>query len=373
MNWKPAGIALLTAMILVAGCLGGHAGTTNVASDTTTQTASSTTTATTTTETTISPADADLPPGVTTDGISDVDALVSAHESALRETGFQFEARQTSRADGNTTVAVQHGRATAGLSTVFTRLNMTGNFHYRSTVWKNDSTVISRGTSEEGTRYRIRPREERGVAKSNTIRSILHTGEFAIDHVASVDDGTRITLHADRFSGNGGFENVTDYDATLVVDSAGRVHRFHRFIETDGRTRSIDFEFLAARSDAIDRPEWTDEAGRAVHADLRTTTDSGRLEIEHRGGDALPAGSSIELGHNGTTYAATFEHALEPGETAYFYFPSDGGDPMLTRTDPGRDAGTRFEGSYSLTIVTASDVIVQSSGFSVGYDESSAP
>ncbi|WP_423745974.1 hypothetical protein V5735_08510 (plasmid) [Haladaptatus sp. SPP-AMP-3] len=373
MNWKPAGIALLTAMILVAGCLGGHAGTTNVASDTITQTASSTTTATTTTETTISPADADLPPGVTTDGISDVDALVSAHESALRETGFRFEARQTSRADGKTTVAVQHGRATAGLSTVFARLNVTGNFHYRSAVWKNDSTVISRGTSEEGTRYRIRPREERGVAKSNTIRSILHSGEFAIDHVARADAGTRITLHADRFSGNGGFENVTDYDATLVVDSAGRVHRFHRFIETDGRTRSIDFELLAARSDAIDRPEWTDEAGRAVHADLRTTTDSGRLEIEHRGGDALPAGSTIELGHDGTTYAATFEHALEPGETAYFYFPSDGGDPMLTRPDPGRDAGIRFEGSYSLTIVTSTGVIVQSSGFSVGYDESKAP
>lgn len=368
MNWKSFGIALLTVMVLVAGCLGGPAenGTTQ-----TTNTARQTKTATTT-NTTIAPTNADLPPGVTTGGVSNASVLVSAHESALTETGFQFVFRTSGHRDGKPFDAVQRGRAAAGLSTVLYEVNATSDTAYHSVVWKNDSTTVVEITNGGKTRYQVHSRIYRGVAKSYTIREMLRSGEFAVAHVERVGGQTLTTLRADRYSGDGGFENVSAYNATLVVDSAGCVHEFHWRVETEKQSRTVDFELTATHSAAIERPDWVDKAGEFIAADIRTSTESGRLVISHRGGDVLPAGSKIELGHDGKTYTATFDQPLETGETAYLYFPKDGGDPILTTTDPGTDAGVRFDGSYSLSIVSPGGVVISSSGFAVGHASSSA-
>lgn len=375
MNWKPTGIALLTAMILVAGCLGGNPGTTTTRTAQTTNTAYSTTvttatTATTATRTTVSPDEADLPPGVTADGISNVSALLSAHKSSLSKSGFRFEARSSNRRDGKTT-AIMHGRATAGLSTRLVMLNKTGDPAYHSTTWRNESTTIMRVTSGNRTHYREYHYRGSAVAQSNTIRSMFQSGDLSIQRVEHVGNQTVTILHGDRYSGTR-LENVSDYSATLAVDSTGRVHEFHWHFVTDEQTRTVDFDLTATHSDAIERPDWVDKAERAIRADIRTSTDSGRLVISNRGGDVLPPGSKLELVHDGTTYTATFDHSLKSGEKAYFYFPNDGGDPILATTDPGKDAGVQFDGSYSLVILSPDSVVVSSSGFAVGHTSSSA-
>ncbi len=371
MNWKPTGIALLTAMILVAGCLGGHTGTGTTTQTTRTTNTTHPTTTTTTTTTTISPDNADLPPGVTTDGISDVGALLSGHKSALSKSGFRLEARSSTRRDGKTTVGVMHGRATAGLSTRLTTLNITANTNYHSTTWSNESTTVMRATSGNRTHYREYHRQSSEVAQSNTIRAMLQSGDFSIQHIEQVDGQTLTTLHAGQYSGMR-FENVSAYNATLVVDSTGRVHQFHWHFVSDKQTRTVDFDLIATHSDAIERPDWVDKASQAIHADIRASTESGRLVISHRGGDVLPAGSKLKLIHDGKTYTATFDHSLKTGETAYFDFPKDGSDPVLTATDPGKDAGIQFDGSYSLIILSPDSTVVSSSGFSVGHASSSA-
>ena len=69
----------------------------------------------TTAATTLDPANADLPPGVTSAGVANASALVSAHRDALAETGYEFELRASR---GRGAESVQRGVATAGPSSI---------------------------------------------------------------------------------------------------------------------------------------------------------------------------------------------------------------------------------------------------------------
>ncbi|RBI58853.1 hypothetical protein DMJ13_25330 [halophilic archaeon] len=314
---------------------------------------------------------------MTSDGVANASALVSAHQDALAETGYEFELR-TSRDNG--AESVQRGAATAGLSSILLTETATSDSTTDGrTMWANESVVLVKYDEGSTTLYNEVRRTSEGrtgfvgrATKAATLAGLLRTGEFTVSRVVRTDEGTLTTLRADSYSGGGYFGEVSEYDATLVVDSAGRAREFHWSVASERTTFDRTFELTALGRTTLDRPEWTDEAIAVPSPTISTTTDSGRLEITHEGGDVLPAGSKLDVEHDGETYVRTFEEPLEAGETAYFYLSSDGGDPVLTTDDPGPEAGVRFDGAYQVRILGPNANPVYSAGFSVGHSESSS-
>lgn len=95
------------------------------------------------------------------------------------------------------------------------------------------------------------------------------------------------------------------------------------------------------------------------------------LELSHYGGDVLPAGSEIRIEHGGEAATLELETALEPNQSVYVSYPSDGGSPVLTRTKPDERTRTEIEGSYSVTISDPNGNPVHAFGFAVGSESSS--
>lgn len=394
MNRVPLTALLLVVTVLLAGCLGGITGdgTTTVpdAGDatptrTTTESATQTTkiaptqTTQTTTATSGDHENADLPPNVTERGVSNASAFLDAHVAALAETGFEFEYRVSNERGDRTVDGVQHGAGTAGMAAVLVETSATTDTTKTySATWANDSTTLGKYIYDDNTRYHEIPRtDEEGppgglqVTKVSLLRSMLETGDFETVGTERVDGRALTTLRASEYAGDGYFQNVSSYEAIIVADSTGRVHEFHWSVESDETTLDHDFELTSLGPTTVERPDWASKAIQKPTVELGTTTDSGRLEITHEGGDVLQTESEVVIGHDGEKHTVAFEESFEVGDTAYLYYPADGGDPVLTTTDPGPDAGVQFDGSYSLTVVSADGYSVSSFGFAVGHESSS--
>ena len=339
----------------------------------------------TTTQTTgtagVAPATADLPPGVTESGLANASSLVAAHEDSLAETGYEFEFHANSRYANETSVGTQTGTVAAGLSTFLVRTSVEDDSStYQTTTWANESVALTAFTSDGDRRYQERERTAdtqkeitSQATKATTLQSILESGEFSVASVERAGDRTLTTLRADTYSGEGHFDGVSQYDATVVVDSSGRVHEFHWTIETADLRRESDFELTAIGPVSVERPDWAGAAAETVNADLDVTTDEEFVVVHHRGGDALPAGSTIDVGHDGETHTLELESPLDAGDDRYVHYPADGGDPVMTDDRPTDVDAERIDGSYSVTVTDPQGHAVLSMGFGVGHGEASAP
>ncbi|WP_440010319.1 DUF7537 family lipoprotein [Halomicrococcus sp. SG-WS-1] len=378
MSTRPLAALLLATSLLVAGCVGGPTGGTTTAPTTDTTDAADATE--TTTATTLDPANADLPPGVDESGVENASALVAAHEDALAGTGYEFEYRLQRRYDDETTTVRQHGAATAGLSSFVAKATVDGEAPITtSATWANESVVLRHYETNEGEQYKKQTRTDEPqreteslVTKATVLRSLLASGEFSVATVERVGDRTLTTLRADEYSGDGHFQDVETFDATVVVDASGRVHEFTRTVETDDGHRRSEFEITSLGPTTVERPDWAGQAAASVNADLEVTTShEDFIVVFHRGGDVLPAGSTIRVEHDGETRTFELSSALKPGDDRYVHYPADGGDPVISDERPTDVDAERVEGSYSVTVTDPDGNVVLSLGFGVGHGESS--
>ncbi len=369
--------ALLVAMLLLAGCAGGNLSI----DDASTTTSNDATTVESTTQTT-QPTAETLPPGVTKDGVSNASALISAHKSELEETGYSFEYRTETAVEDKSIVATQHGVVSAGFTSYRSETVAEYDVGKESrsvqrTVWANRSAVLSKSVTNGTTRYReLLKRSSRfGVnrsyfdakmTKSMELGLLLSSNEFAVVTTERVDGRTMTTL---RTADTSRSDNSTDVGATLLVDATGRVHEFEWTAQTNRGRETREFELTGTDPDSVERPDWTEQAVAAVTADVRSTTHASSVELVHDGGDVLPAGSEIRIEHDGETATLELETALEPRQSVYVSYPSDGGSPVLTRERP--DGTTEVEGSYSVTISDPNGNVVHAFGFAVGSESSS--
>lgn len=222
-------------------------------------------------------ATADAVPGVSDGRLTDAGALLSAHETALVETGFEsdFRINATERFQGEVFDASRRQRTIAepgGDEYVFRTTQATG---VRFDTWGNGSVSVTRGQSGETTRTRVgRPTRTEVLTNRAGLRSFLTATGFEVDGVEERDGRTLVTLVSagvpDPAASPGVVpDNATDlrdYEVRVVVDTSGRVLSFEATAgyTLEGETGSMAVSYAVVRLDrpAVDRPDWAAEALR---------------------------------------------------------------------------------------------------------------
>jgi hypothetical protein len=132
-------------------------------------------------------------------------------------------------------------------------------------------------------------------------------------------------------------------DGRLVVDLSGRIHTFE-FSSTSvdsqiRETQSVSYSLTRTAAGQIPAPRWADEAQRALDAslDVEDTFDNEKLRVDHHSGDALPAGSTLVVEHEGETYRLTLDERFAPGESRFVSFPENASTAVLSIEEPWRD------------------------------------
>jgi hypothetical protein len=218
---------------------------------------------------------ADAVPGVSDGRLTDAGALLSAHEAALVETGFEsdFRVNATERFQGEVFDASHRQRTIAepgGDEYVFRATQATGT---RFDTWGNRSVSVTRGQSGETTRTQVgRPTGTDVLTNRAGLGSFLTATEFEVDGVEERNGRTLVTLVStgtpDPSESPGVVpDNATDlrdYEVRAVVDTGGRVLSFEATGEytLDGEAGSMAIGYAVVRLDrpAVDRPEWAAEA-----------------------------------------------------------------------------------------------------------------
>lgn len=238
-----------------------------------------------------------LPPGVNETGLEDPTELVDAHRAALNESGFAFEFRANVTVGPASQRTVQRGTVEAGLSPLV--VNSTserdlgdGATTVNTDLWANRTTTAVQYDRDNRTRIQRYDRSDDGlgvpdetwahlpradldsqVTNAWLLELALTTGEFELDRVED-RDGRRVAVL--RATEAAAAANLTDLDATVVVDMEGRVHDISltAAYEGDEATTSIDYEFELTRigSVTVERPAWV---SAAIPNETETETGDG--------------------------------------------------------------------------------------------------
>jgi hypothetical protein len=219
--------------------------------------------------------------------LTDAEALLSAHESALVESGFESDLRvnATEGFRGEVFEASRRQRTIVepgGEEYVFRTTQATG---VRFDTWGNGSVSVTRGQSGNTTRFRIGGPTSTAVLTNRAgLRSFLTTTGFEVDGVEERDGRTLVTLVStgtpDPVASPGvvpeNASDVRDYEVRAVVDASGRVLslRASAGYTIDGEAGSMEVTYGVVRLDrpAVERPAWAAERLREAG---RTPTPTG--------------------------------------------------------------------------------------------------
>lgn len=213
-------------------------------------------------------------PGVEDDELVDADALLDAHASKLTESGYRHElvVNQTVEGENGTRESTTRQRTSvaAGASQYLQQELVLGG-QGRIISWGNESVEYIRVDSGGTTSYqRGEVEDTRTLTGVQTIRPFL-TAPFEVVDTDEVDGRKVYALESTgRPDHEGAFPaNTTDvesFQARMIVDEDGRIHRFRATAEyrIDGEAGSYEFAFeLTAEEDpGVSRPGWVDDIPR---------------------------------------------------------------------------------------------------------------
>lgn len=220
----------------------------------------------------------ELPPGVSSPNVENASVLVDAHATTLDESGYTYRLERNRSVDGETDSQPQYdewrrqttrirGGESRGVATVATGFSRPGyNETSQYDYWWNDSTAFSRFSEGNATDYDTLDRPSgmgtAFVSDVGFLWGLVDDTEFAVDSVDRTLTDTRITL-----TNTGAGERAQDavaYDATIVVDSTGRIHSATEdaVYDADDGTVAVhtSYELTGTGVSSVERPEWVDTA-----------------------------------------------------------------------------------------------------------------
>lgn len=302
---------VVVAVLVLAGCTGslpGHSDQSTPGDTTTTATPTATTSldgsttdttsrgdglATTTSAVTTLPARVGeetnasrLPPGLNATGVEDADSLITAHRAALNATGFAYRFQSNVSVGGASQWTVQRGRVEVGLAPLLLRSTslrrVEGDVTTVEThLWANDSATAVRYLGEDETTHRRYnrtgesvpltdetlahlPRADLASQVTNAwlLEFALSTGEFDLSGIER-QDGDRVAVLRATEPAND--TNVSDLDATVVVDARGRVRNLTltaAYAGEDATRIHYAFDLVETGQLRVVKPRWVDAARR---------------------------------------------------------------------------------------------------------------
>lgn len=220
--------------------------------------------------------DTDGIPGIEDEQLANETALLDAHVEAVTETGYSYERRTnvTDAIDGGTLEVSERQRSSveAGASEYWIQQVTSAARSSRVTAWGNESTVLLRlEGSGQDPQYRVGASQSPDSLAARTLFELRLSPEFEVTGVDEREDGPAVvTLEADGlpeenevFDDQEDIENVREYEATLVVDTEGRIHSYTasaRYdIEGETGDYEISFRMTGFEDPDVERPEWAAE------------------------------------------------------------------------------------------------------------------
>lgn len=269
MNRRPVAAVALVVLVALAGC--GGSGGIDTGTESPSPDGTDAPTATASPTPTPSFDDVTKPPGVSEDGLTDREALLDAHASALDGKAVTVDVDFRLTVDGDGQNASLRGKVTPDDDQGWMRVTTTdgtgtyyteGGTTYEKVV-VDDST--SYGTTDQVSAIPETPR----FGADARLRDALWNANWTFDQVVQRDgerllrfEATRVTLPSqvdvDR-------ENAsTSTDGVLLVDEDGVVRHveINASVETDEQTveYGLSVSFSDVGSTTIQRPDWVDRA-----------------------------------------------------------------------------------------------------------------
>ncbi|WP_137283673.1 DUF7537 family lipoprotein [Halorussus salinisoli] len=296
---------VVAAMILLAGCAGSDGTTpttttaetpTTVEDRTTTETTATSVTSPneTTTTTMNASANESLPPGVNASGVEDPSVLVEAHRSGLNNSSFAFEFRSNVTVGETSQWTRQRGTVETGRSPLVVHSDSVRNLTEGTTrvatdLWANDTSVVVQYRREDRTELRRYNRSGGNVADETwahlpradldsqvtqawLVELALTAGKFDLARVDDRDGQRVAVLRATEAVDSA---NLTDLNATVVVDAEGRVHSLSLTAASEGNDESrihYEFELTEVGTVTVERPTWVGAATPPTETPENETT-----------------------------------------------------------------------------------------------------
>lgn len=250
MQQRALQLVVLGCLVALAGCTGALSGGDGGAGDPTLD-------------------DVTYPPGVSQNG-TNVSALGDAHAEALNGSSFTLGLELTQNGStGNQSLAM---RAAVGADHDRVSANVSGVGREMATYLTEEKRYV-RVTSDGETTYRavertpdatkLVPSSYSGATYLGQYAGSAHAN-FTPTGVRVVNGTTLVVLESDGSNVSAPDANVSHYEATMLVDERGVVHRFEVTVRSERDGESLDVSMVMTVSDVnettVTEPSWLDEA-----------------------------------------------------------------------------------------------------------------
>lgn len=213
--------------------------------------------------------DVSPPPGVDETGVSDVDALMAAHDSALNGTPATVDVRFHLTVDGTGQNVSLRGKTVPGAERGWMRIELSdgvgtyytedGTTYYREIV--NDTARY--GTTTDVSAIPERPR----FGADERVRTAVESAEWEPVGTVERDGRTLVEFRAtsvDPPDVNTTGDTTVSSDGRLLVDADGVVHHVEVATTVDDERGTVRYGLTVTLSDvgstSIERPDWFDNA-----------------------------------------------------------------------------------------------------------------
>lgn len=254
-----------------------------------------------------------FPPGVNETTIVNVSALLSAHTAALNRTGY------VANGSGNTTIlrsgflveVFRNVRVVAveGSHRYYEiRRTRAGPVNRVSQRYSNGSVEFLRRAEDGDVTFRRRkPQTAAELARVEHLDSFLRGGNFSVVEVREDADPPTVLLRANETDNETALlsglpsdaKRIRSYNATVLIDSAGRVRRLNAtvgfVIGGNNRTHTVTFRLARIGVANVSEPDWIDEMNES---DERGNDRSKSVDTIHDPADngGASIGSGTDLG-----------------------------------------------------------------------------
>jgi hypothetical protein len=218
--------------------------------------------------------DVSYPDGVSENG-TNVSALAAGHTAALENSSFTLSIESTQ----NTSMGNQSVRMAAAMTADRDRLHANITSASRDiSVYATEEKQFRRVVADGESSYRVTERTPEAMqfvppsySGARYVEQFGSMANFTPTEVREVDGTTLVALEANESDVDvSGDVNVTDYDATILVDERGAIHRISVEAETTQNDQSARIAFSMEISDvgetSVEEPNWLDEARNSTES-----------------------------------------------------------------------------------------------------------